>query len=103
MLRSSGDQWDNCRKWNSEGKRERVKRTVCVCLPRTKQYLLHEVVIELCRSVFERVGGIDGGSDRGSSVTKLQDGLENLRKAYSHEYYNTHKNNQIYRSIVTRR
>lgn len=58
-------------------------------------------MIELHISRFESVGGIDGGSDLGSSVTKLENGFERLLKAYNYEYYNTHKNSPIHKSAAT--
>jgi len=58
-------------------------------------------VVELHISRFERVGGTDGGSDLGSSVTKLENGFEKLLKTYSYEYYNTHKNSLIHKSVAT--
>ena len=85
-----------------EGKRKKDKRTVCVrrCA-RMKQCWLHAFVTELHISRFESVGGIDGGSDLGSSVTKLENGFEKLLRTYSYEYYNTHKNSLIHKSVAT--
>jgi len=85
-----------------EEKREKDKHTVCVRRrARMKQCLPHAFVIDLHISRFESVGRTDGGSDLGSSVTKFENSFEKLSNAYSYEYYNTHKNSPIHKSIVT--